>query len=186
MLRRRGSEVWQGLLPMCFLVRKTGFFYSGMTDSWGGACNLPSLLESDGNGGAGPAEGDRVGACRKVRQGAPSRLRSPVPSLPHHCPKPVATKGQRGWVSRSGNQMLRKMKKNSLDWITDGKKQVALGGLGVLRLYFIPAGSEGSNLPKSLSPQQRKREQFIPFCFLICNIPTCTASEQARRRDFRE
>ena len=60
-------------------------------------------------------------------------------------------------------KVLRKILKKSLDWITDGKNQAALGGLGVLRLYFTPAGSEGSNLPKSLSPEERKREQFIPF-----------------------
>ena len=56
------------------------------------------------------------GRLPKSSQGAPSPLRLLVPSPPLPFPKPVATVGQRGWVSPSGNQML-----HDLVWITSGR-----------------------------------------------------------------
>ena len=43
---REDLEVWLGLLLMCFLVRMTGSFYSGMKDSWSDACNLEGSRSS--------------------------------------------------------------------------------------------------------------------------------------------
>jgi len=55
--------------------------------------SLPSLLESSGNSGVGPARGDRGGRLPKIRQGAPSPLRSLVPSPPRHCPQTGGNNG---------------------------------------------------------------------------------------------
>ena len=66
--------------------------------------HLLSLFESGGKTERGQTEAIGFGSCRTTWQEHPFPLRFPVPSPPHHCPRPVATRSQRGWVSRLGNQ----------------------------------------------------------------------------------
>lgn len=86
---------------MYFFVQIMGLFHSGMMDPQSHACqaslSLAGIAERSWPEGVGGGRGD----CRKVRQGAPSPLRSAVLSAPRRCPKPVAITDQRDWASQS-------------------------------------------------------------------------------------
>jgi len=86
-------------------------------------CQVSSSLA--GTAAQGHPEVTGAGDCQKLGRVC---LLHYDPSFRHHpaiAPKPVATKGQRGWVSRSGSQMLW-----NLDWIARWKNQVTPGDLG--------------------------------------------------------
>ena len=94
---------------------------------------------------AGKTEQGQPGRLRvlpKIRQGSPS-LRFLAPSPPRPSPKPVATVGQRSWVSWSGNQpnMLRNQAGTLAEKPSGTRRSWWIGDL-------TPAGSKETVSPK--------------------------------------